>query len=106
MFYKLSAGYETDNRCDKCVVEMPTGTLRVDDSVSIGPAGVANCSLAFRWTSKAKTMSACDKQLQGQARKINYLSIHVDFLPALRQYNTTLDIPACEYDLFLVPKKM
>ena len=94
--YKLAAESESDYRCDKCVVEMPTGILRVNHSVS------AYCSLAFMWTSKANTLPVYDRWLQAEARQVTSLPVRVDFLPALevlkaKQYGVV-------HDFFLVPK--
>ena len=60
--YKLAAECESDYRCDKCVVEMSTGILRVNHSVSVCRTlyGDANCSLAFVWRSKANTLPVYD----------------------------------------------
>ena len=102
--YKLAEKCESDYKCDTCVVEMDTGVLRVNNSVSVGPTGGANCSLAFRWTSKAKSLSAFDELLQEETREIKSLSIHVDFLPALEVHKAEPDENSCDHDFFLVPK--
>ena len=95
----------TANPCDKCVIKMPTGILRVDDSVPVGPDGESKCSLAFQWISKANTLIGYDSGLQGKPQKINPLLIHVDFLPALELSRTKLsDMNTSEHDVFLVPK--
>ena len=80
--YHLTQNHLSD-KCKECVVEMATGILRVNDSLCVGPGEEANCSLAFRWTSKANLLSACDQLLHEKARQINSLSVYVDFLPAL-----------------------
>ena len=126
--YKLAEDCDPDYRCDKCVVEMPTGILRVNHSVSVGPfQGQAYCSLVFRWTSKASTISAYDRMLQEESSKINRLAIHVDFLPAIEVHQSgthtagssirnvtgvtpglsvlTSDTAARKHDFFLVPKR-
>ena len=105
--YKLAEKSETNYRCgcDKCVIEVDTGILRINDSVSVGPNGEAKCSLAFRWTSKAKKLSACDALLQGEPEQMTSLTIHVDFLPALQVLKNKSDEAACEHDFFLVPKR-
>ena len=110
--FKTQFRYETnqiakecgsDYRFDKCVVEMPSGTLRVNHSVKFGPFEEINCSLAFRWTRKVNTLSVCDRCFEEEARKINSLSIHVDFLPALEVLKA---IPGkYAHDFFLVPKE-
>ena len=90
--YVLAEDCDPDYRCDKCVVEMPTGILRVNHSVSVGPfEGEANCSLVFRWTSKANTISAYDRMLQEESSKINRLAVHVDFLPAVEVHQSGTD---------------
>ena len=98
--YKLAAECKSDYRCDKCVVEMPTGILRVNHSVDVGRD--ANCSLAFMWTSKANTLLVYDRSLQAEARQVTSLSVHVDFLPALEVHKAKPD--AATHDFFLVPK--
>ena len=100
--YELAAECESDYRCDKCVVEMPTGILRVNHSVSVGKDGGADCSLAFIWTSKANTLPVYDQLLQEEARQVTSLSIHVDFLPALEVHKAKPDVV---HDFFLVPKQ-
>ena len=101
--YKLAAECESDYRCEKCVVEMPTGILRVNHSVSVGRRrGHANCSLAFMWTSKANTLSVYDELLQKKARQVTSLPVHVDFLPALEVLKAEPD--EAVHDFFFVPK--
>ena len=96
----------TANPCTKCVVEMATGILRVDDWETVGPDGESKCSLVLRWISKANTLMAYeyDRVLQGEPQKISSLSIHVDFLPALELSRTKTSDLACEHEVFLVPK--
>ena len=96
--YKIAAGRESDYRCDKCVVEMPTGILRVNHSVAVG----VNGSLALMWTSKANTLPVYDQLLQREARQVTSLRIHVDFLPALEILKAEPD--EAVHDFFLVPK--
>ena len=100
--YKLHAECKSDYRCDKCVVEMPTGILRVNHSVSVGKHKDVNCSLAFMWTSKANTLPVYDSSLQEEARQVTSLPIHVDFLPALEVLKDKPD--EAVHDYFLVPK--
>ena len=100
--YKLAAECESDYRCDKCVVEKPTGILRVNHSVSVGRNEHANCSLSFMWTSKANTITVYDQMLQEEARQVTSLSVHVDFLPALEVHKAKPD--EAVHDFFLVPK--
>ena len=101
--YKLAAECESDYRCDKCVVEMPTGILRVNHSVKVGKHKDAKCSLAFMWTSKANTLPVYDHLLQAEARQVTSLPIHVDFLPALEVRKDKPD--EAVHDFFLVPKR-
>ena len=117
--YKLAAECKSDYRCDKCVVEMPTGTLRVNHtgtlnelrlssltvnhSVCVGKSKEENCSLAFMWTSKANTLPVYDSSLQAEARQVTSLPIHVDFLPALEVLKAKPD--EAVHDFFLVPKR-
>ena len=117
--YKLAAECKSDYRCDKCVVEMPTGTLRVNHtgtlnelrlislivkhSVCVGKSKDANCSLAFMWSSKANTIPVYSRSLQEKARQVTPLSVHVDFLPALEVHKAKPD--EAVHDFFLVPKR-
>ena len=102
--YKSSAEHKSDYSCFKCVVVLPTGILSVNDSEVIGRGRRSNCSLMFRWTSKAQTLSVSDKLLQKNSQIINSLSIHVDFLPALEILKARQGKAAREHDFFLVPK--
>ena len=55
--YKFGDECPSNYRCDKCVIDMPTGTLRVNDSEIVGRERFEQkCSLAFRWTSKVNTV--------------------------------------------------
>ena len=102
--YKLAAECKSDYRCDKCVVEMPTGILRVNHSVSVGSDPMAaKCSLAFMWNSKANTLPVYDQMLQEKAGQVTYLPVHVDFLPALEVLKAKPD--EAVHDFFLVPKR-
>ena len=100
--YKLHAECKSDYRCDKCVVEMPTGILRVNHSVSVGKFKDADCSLTFIWTSKANTLPVYDHSLQEKAEQVTSLPIHVDFRPALEIHKAKPD--KATHDFFLVPK--
>ena len=101
--YNLAEKCESDYRCDKCVVETPTGILRVNHSVSVGGSPMAaNCSLAFMWTSKANTLPVYDHLLQEKARQVTSLPVHVDFLPVLEVLKAKPD--EATHDYFLVPK--
>ena len=93
-----------ESLCNKCIVEMPTGILRVNSSVSVGRFEEANCSLAFSWTSKVNTLIVCDKLLKEEPEPIHSLPIHVDFLPALEVLKGKPDEATRDHDFFLVPK--
>ena len=100
--YTLASKCDPNYRCDECVVEMPTGILRVNDSISVGR--ITESSLAFSWMSKGDTLSAYDRMLQEGAEKITSLPIHVDFLPAIEEPQTKLD-DAYRHNVLLVPKR-
>lgn len=90
--YGSTPGYSMDNYfpeqhvCDRCTVDMPTGTLRVNIfnhyQIMRGMSVSLNCSLSFLWESKAQSMTAFN-WLSRETRKINRFLIYVDFLPAL-----------------------
>ena len=98
--YKLEAECESDYRCDKCVIEMPTGIIRVNHSVTVGRA---YRSLSFMWTSKANRLPVYDYLLQAEARQVTSLPVHVDFLPALEVLKAKPD--EAVHNFFLVPKQ-
>lgn len=102
--YKLAEKCDTDYLCDKCVVEMPTGILRVNDSASGSRLGEENCSVVFCWTSKANKLVVCGKMLKEEALRISSLRVRVDFLPALEVLKAKAGKATCENDFFLVPK--
>ena len=103
--YILATARKSDFGCDKCVVEMPTGFLRANVPVRYESLSV-NCSLKFRWTSKAKTLIVRGELLPEDFWEINELTILVDFLPALEVLKTSPDEnAACEHDFFIVPKR-
>ena len=93
-----------ENGCDSCVIEMPTGVLRVNDSVSIDrsvvTATAANCSLVLQWTSKVKSLVVFDRMAK-KSQQIDTLSIYLDFLPALE----LLTEMNHEHFCFVVPKR-
>ena len=104
--YSSSGSHETvqQTHCSSCAVEMPTGVLKVNDSISFGGPEDTKCSLAFIWTSKAKCLFGSDKLLKEDPKQISSLQVHVDFLPALEVNRATADEGAREHDFFLVPK--
>ena len=97
--------------CDKCVVEMSTGILRINDSISIGRARetlverAIKCSLMFIWTSKTNKLSVQGPSLDEVANSITTLAIHVDFLPAFELSKSQPDGNAHKHFCFLVPKR-
>ena len=91
----------------KGVVSMPSGTLRVNtekttDQYMDGPN---NCSLIFKWTSKAKSMAAPGDLLFEKPQTINSLSIYVDFLPALECLKPASPGAGRKHGYFVVPKR-
>ena len=104
--YSSSGSHETvqQTHCSSCAVEMSTGVLKVNDSISFGGPEDTKCSLAFIWTSKAKCLFGSDKLLKEDPKQISSLQVHVDFLPALEVNRATADEGAREHDFFLVPK--
>ena len=122
-FEPSSTCSKTQQGCEKCTVDRPTGTLRVKTSVEIGGiAPAARCTLVFQWTSKAKTLCTRDCVCLPETEKMNNLTIHIDFLPALEVFQSkqqSADVAACsssglvlnptssedEHYCFLVPKR-
>ena len=117
-FEPSSTCSKTQQGCEKCTIDRPTGTLRIKPSVYIGEIG---CSLILDWTSKAKTLYALDKRCLPEAEKIDNLTIRIDFLPALELFKSkqqSADVATCsssdlvlnptsseyEHYCFLVPK--
>ena len=77
---------EYNHGCGECTVDMPTGTLHVNTEININQyflGGPNKCSLIFQWISKAKSLSAPDKDLLQEPQPISSLPIYTDFLPAL-----------------------
>ena len=119
-FEPSSTCSKTQQGCDKCTVDRPTGTLRVKTSVNIND-GTDNCTLLLQWTSKAKTLCTRDRYCLPKTEKMDNLTIHIDFLPALELFPSkqhSADVAACsssglvlnptsseyEHYCFLVPK--
>ena len=104
--YSSPVSCETNQQthCNSCAVEMPTGILKVNGSISFGGPEDKHCSLAFIWTSKAKSLAGSDKLLKEDLKQISSLQVHVDFLPALEVSKATTDEGAREHDFFLVSK--
>ena len=118
-FEPSSTCSKTQQGCDKCAVDRPTGTLRVKTSVRIGD--IVDCTLVFQWTSKAKTLCTRDWNCLPKTEKMDNLTIHVDFLPALEVFQSkqqSADVAACsssglvldptssEYEYFLSALKL
>ena len=85
---------ETQQGCDTCNVNRPTGTLRVLTSEKMGQT----CTLMFQWTSKAKTLCSRDSVCLPKTEKMDNLTIDVDFLPALELFQSkqqSADVAAC-----------
>ena len=92
-----------EHGCEKCTVDMTSGTLSVNTEITIDQTSPNKCSLIFLWTSKAKGLSAPDKLLL-MNQKIHALPIHVDFLPALESMKPAAFRAGDEHDYFIVPK--
>ena len=121
-FKPSSTCSKTQQGCDRCTVDRPTGTLRVKTSVEIGGlATEVHSYLVFQWTSKAKTLCTRDWYCLPDTEKMDNLTIHIDFLPALELFQSkqqSADVAACsssglvlnptssedEHYCFLVPK--
>ena len=97
MFVPSSSCSKALQGCDKCIVDRPTGTIRVKSSVEIGKWNT-KCTLMFVWTSKAKTLCSRDKWSLPTTEKMDSLTIYIDFLPALEVFQLeqqSADIAAC-----------
>ena len=121
-FEPSSTCSKTQQGCEKCTVDRPTGTLRVKTSVEIGGLATGvDCTLIFQWTSKAKTLCTRDWYCLPKTEKMKSLTIHVDFLPAIELFRSkqqSANVAACsssalvlnptsseyEHYCFLVPK--
>ena len=97
---------EHEGGCDKCTVDMPTGTLHVNTEIIVKQAtlGPNKCSLIFQWISKAKRLSAPDKLLLQEPQLLSSLPIYVDFLPVLESLKPTPSGVGGQHDYFIVPK--
>ena len=121
-FEPSSTCSKTQQGCDKCTVDRPTGTLRVKTSVKMGGfATEVECTLVFQWTSKAKTLCTRDRYCLPKTEKMDNVTIHIDFLPAIELFQSkqqSADVAASsssgfvlnptssedEHYCFLVPK--
>ena len=122
-FEPSSTCSKTRQGCEKCTVDRPTGTLRVKTSVEIGDLDTeVLCTLVFQWTSKAKTLCTRDRYCLPKTEKMDNVTIHIDFLPAIEVFQSkqqSADVAACsssglvlnptsseyEHYCFLVPKR-
>ena len=106
-FEPSSTCSKTQQGCEKCTVHRPTGTLRVKTSVKIGDIVTETlCTLIFQWTSKAKTLCTRDRYCLPKTKKIDNLTIHIDFLPAIELFQSkqqSADAAACSSGLVLNP---
>ena len=94
--------------CLKCVVEMPSGILRINDKIPIiqgsgTPIDSIKCSLLFCWTSKIKTLST-HKQLADTDKTMDNLSIQLDFLPAFELSDFSDEKQRNQHHCFILPK--
>ena len=98
-FERSSTCSKTQQGCEKCTVDRPTGTLRVKTSVKIGDLDTeVLCTLVFQWTSRAKTLCTRDCVCLPETEKMDNLTIHIDFLPALELFQSkqqSADVAAC-----------
>ena len=103
-FQPTSKRYE--GGCDKCVIEMRTGTLRVNTSIRIDQSQntPSKCSLIFVWTSKATTLFVPDKLLK-EKRQMGSLPIYIDCLPALQIQKENPNHCLPQQEKLLVPKQ-
>ena len=116
-FKPSSTCSKTQQGCDKCTVDRPSGTLRVETSAELGET----CTLIFKWKSKAKTLCCRDRVCLPKTEKMENLTIHIDFLPVLELFQSkqqSADDAACsssglvlnptsseyEHNCFLIPK--
>ena len=97
---------ENEHRCDKCTVDMPSGTLRVNTSLFVDKrsTGPSNCSLIFLWISKENRLSAPDRLLVQEPQPVATLPVFVDFLPALESVKSKATGKGCTHESLIVPK--
>ena len=108
--YKISlrpSSVEHKHGCGECAVDMTTGTLHVNTEMVVEQrSGDPNqCSLIFKWISKAKSLSVPDELLLHESQLLSTLPILVDFLPVLESLKTTSSGAAGQHDYFIVPKR-
>ena len=110
---------EGKSGCEMCIIDKPTGSLRVSTSVKIDKLqedGPANCSLILHWTSKAKSLQTRDSLSLPKHRRMSNVTVYIDFLPAIEvlrakqaHLNTSASLAPMiigyEHDSFLVPKR-
>ena len=92
--------------CDKCVVDMPTGTLSINTSISINgeDVGPSNCSLIFLWTSKVNSLCTPYRYFLNEPQKVSSLPIYIDFLPVLEVFKLNLSTKTQEHNYLIIPK--
>ena len=89
------------NGCPSCIVAMDTGCLTVMTNVMT--CSLVNCSLKLLWTSYVSSLSDFDcKDTLQTTKQINYLPIHIDFIPACKISGQQIN---GSNPLFIVPKK-
>ena len=86
--------------CHKCVIEMPTGYLKVLFPPNRDMLD-SRCSVGFLWTSKANSLSVPGVTLQ-RNQQISSLPVHVDFLPVIEILSSGSALN--RHECFLVPK--
>ena len=101
-FEPSSTRSETQQGCDRCTVDRPTGTL----AVIIVEELYVGYSYEFRWTRRAKTLCTPDSNCLPKSEKMDNLKIHIDFLPALEVVQSkqqSADVAASSSGLVLKP---
>ena len=87
--------------CEKCTVERPTGTLRVETSEKFRDHVDIDAHyplVVFQWTSKAKILCTRDWCCLPKTENMDNLTIHIDFLPAIELFQSkqqSADVAAC-----------
>ena len=97
--------------CEECVVDMQTGSLRIETYVNIMQVGgrvpsPARCSLILLWKSKENSLNVPDNLLQTY-RCVKSIKVYIDFMPALdlnKQMHFGRVVLCSESIDFIVPK--
>ena len=106
--FSIAASGKDEALCENCVVRMPTGTLRVNTSVTIDiNTPPMNCSLVFLWESNTGSLMAPVDFLLNKIEPVRSLTIYVDFIPALEilRLDSSKGVLKLEHDIFVVPKR-